>query len=212
MLKCPRPSVTCKKGALSACDFLPENNTSSICHGKLQEIVKAGTRRFFRSTFHSRPGIIYPPITCYYLCFDLVVKLLFLAMINMVYCEYWPSPFKWNELHAITQKFKYSRTPSWKKVQTLRVYPSEEIKGRRKELRNISRVNLELLCLVQIWFRTRFNYYIQMANFGLSEDQQILENLPNLWRAIKELKAKDKCENSFLCDDKMEIIFTAFDV
>ena len=51
-----------------------------------------------------------------------------------------------------------------------------------------------------------------MANFGLSEDQQILENLPNLWRAIKELKAKDKCENSFLCDDKMEIIFIAFDV
>ena len=38
------------------------------------------------------------------------------------------------------------------------------------------------------------------------------KTLPNLWRAIKELKAKDKCENSFLCDDKMEIIFTAFDV
>ena len=34
----------------------------------------------------------------------------------------------------------------------------------------------------------------------------------NLWRAIKGLKAKDKCENSFLSDDKMEIIFTAFDV
>lgn len=33
-----------------------------------------------------------------------------------------------------------------------------------------------------------------------------------MWRAIKELKAKDKCENSFLCDDKMEIIFIAFDV
>ena len=61
-----------------------------------------------------------------------------------------PSPFKWNELHAITQKFKYSRTPTWKKVQTLRVYPSEEIKGRKKELRNISWVNLELLCLVQV--------------------------------------------------------------
>ena len=88
MQKCPRPSFTCKKGALSACDFLPEKNTSSICHGKLQEIVKAGTRRFFRSTFQSRPGIINPPITCYYLCFDLVVKSLFLAMINMVYCEY----------------------------------------------------------------------------------------------------------------------------
>ena len=88
MLKCPRPSVTCKKGALSACDFLPEKNTSSICHGKLQEVVKAGTRRFFRSTFQSRPGIIYPSLTCYYLCFDLVVKSLFLAMINMVYCEY----------------------------------------------------------------------------------------------------------------------------
>ena len=88
ILKCPRPSVTCKKGALSACDFLPEKNTSSICHGKLQEIVKAETRRFFRSTFQSRPGIIYPPITYHYLCFDLVVKSLFLAMINMVYCEY----------------------------------------------------------------------------------------------------------------------------
>ena len=82
MLKCPRPSVTCKKGALSACDFLPEKCTSSICHGELQEIVKAGTRRFFRSTFQSRPGIIYPPITCYYLCFDLVVKSLFLAVFS----------------------------------------------------------------------------------------------------------------------------------
>ena len=53
-----------------------------------------------------------------------------------------------------------------------------------------------------------------MANFGLSEDQQILENkyCRTQWRAIKELKAKDKCENSFLCDDKMEIIFIAFDV
>ena len=88
VLKCPWPSVMCKKGALSACDFLPEKCTSSICHGKLQEIVKAGTRRFFRSTFQSRSGIIYPPITCYYLCFDLVVKSLFLAMINMVYCKY----------------------------------------------------------------------------------------------------------------------------
>ena len=88
VLKCPWPSVVWKKGALSACDFLPEKCTSSICHGKLQEIVKAGTRRFFRSTFQSRPGIINPPITCYYLCFDLVVKSLFLAMINMVYCEY----------------------------------------------------------------------------------------------------------------------------
>ena len=88
MLQCPRSSNTCKKGVLSACDFLPEKNTSSICHGKLQEVVKAGTRRFFRSTFQSRPGIIYPPLTCYYLCFDLVVKSLFLAMINMVYCEY----------------------------------------------------------------------------------------------------------------------------
>ena len=88
MLKCPRPSVTRKKGALSTCDFLPEKCTSSICHGKLQEIVKAGTRRFFRSTFQSQPGIIYPPITFYCLCFDLVVKSLFLAMTNMVYCEY----------------------------------------------------------------------------------------------------------------------------
>ena len=88
LLKCPRPSVTCMKVALTACDFLPEKCTSSICHGKLQEIVKAGTRRFFRSTFQSRPGIINPPITCYYLCFDLVAKSLFLAMINMVYCEY----------------------------------------------------------------------------------------------------------------------------
>ena len=88
MLKCPRPSVTRKKGALSTCDFLPEKCTSSICHGKLQEIVKAGTSRFFRSTFQSQPGIIYPPITFYYLCFDLVVKSLFLAMTNMVYCEY----------------------------------------------------------------------------------------------------------------------------
>ena len=75
VLKCPWPSVMCKKGALSACDFLPEKCTSSICHGKLQEIVKAGTRRFFRSTFQSQSGIIYPPITCYYLCFDLVVVL-----------------------------------------------------------------------------------------------------------------------------------------
>ena len=88
MLKCPRPSVTRKKGALSTCDFLPEKCTSSICNGKLQEIVKAGTSRFFRSTFQSQPGIIYPPITFYYLCFDLVVKSLFLAMTNMVYCEY----------------------------------------------------------------------------------------------------------------------------
>ena len=88
VLKCPWPSVVWKKGALSACDFLPEKCTSSICHGKLQEIVKAGTRRFFRSTFQSQSWIIYPPITCYYLCFDLVVKSLFLAMINMVYCKY----------------------------------------------------------------------------------------------------------------------------
>ena len=85
VLKCPWPSVMCKRGALSACDFLPEKCTSSICHGKLQD---AGTRRIFRSTFQSRPGIINPPITCYYLCFDLVVKSLFLAMINMVYCKY----------------------------------------------------------------------------------------------------------------------------
>ena len=54
--------------------------------GKL--IEKAGTRRLFRLTFQSRPGIINPPITCYYFCFDLVVKSLFFAMINMVYCEY----------------------------------------------------------------------------------------------------------------------------
>ena len=150
VLKCPWPSVVWKKGALSACDFLPEKCTSSICHGKLQEIVKAGTRRFFRSTFQSQSWIIYPPITCYYLCFDLVVKSLFLAMINMVYCEYSLPLQMERTTRNNTKKFKYSRTPSWKKIQTLRVYPSEEIKGRRKELRNISWVNLELLCLVQV--------------------------------------------------------------
>ena len=138
LLKCPRPSVTCMKVALSACDFLPEKCTSSICDGKLQEIVKARTRRFFRSTFQSRPGIINPPITCYYLCFDLVVKSLFLAMINMVYCEY----SLLLQMCSITQKCKYSRTPSWNKVQTLRVYPSEEMKGRKKELRNMSWVQV----------------------------------------------------------------------
>ena len=108
LLKCPRPSVTCKKVALRACDFLPEKCTSSICHGELRELVKARTRRFFRSTFQSWSGIINLTIICYHLCFDLIVNSFFLAVINMVFGEY---SLQWNELHAITQECKYSRTP-----------------------------------------------------------------------------------------------------
>ena len=88
LIKCPRPSVTCKKVELRACDFLLEKCMSSICHGELREIVKARTRRFFRSTFQSWSRIINLTIICYHLCFDLIVKSFFLAVINMVFGEY----------------------------------------------------------------------------------------------------------------------------
>ena len=48
-----------------------------------------------------------------------------------------------------------------------------------------------------------------MANFGLSEHQQILEKICRIC-GERLKKAKDKYKNSFLCADKMEIIFTAF--
>lgn len=88
LIKCPRPSVTCKKVELRACDFLLEKCMLSICHGELREIVKARTRRFFRSTFQSWSRIINLTIICYHLCFDLIVKSFFLAVINMVFGEY----------------------------------------------------------------------------------------------------------------------------
>ena len=50
-----------------------------------------------------------------------------------------------------------------------------------------------------------------MANFGLSEHQQILEKICRIC-GERLKKAKDKYENSFLCTGKMEIIFTAFGV
>ena len=50
-----------------------------------------------------------------------------------------------------------------------------------------------------------------MANFGLSEHQQILEKICRIC-GERLKKAKDKYENSFLCADKTEIIFTAFGV
>ena len=88
LLECSRPFATHKKVALRACDFFPEKYMSSICHGKLREMVKARTRRLFWSKFQSRSGIINPPVISYYLCLDLVVKSLLLAMINVVNCEY----------------------------------------------------------------------------------------------------------------------------
>ena len=44
-----------------------------------------------------------------------------------------------------------------------------------------------------------------------------INNINKYWKICRICgerlkKAKDKCENSFLCDDKMEIIFTAFGV
>ena len=50
-----------------------------------------------------------------------------------------------------------------------------------------------------------------MANFGLSEHQRILEKLCRIC-GERLKKAKGKYENSFLCADKREIIFTAFGV
>ena len=50
-----------------------------------------------------------------------------------------------------------------------------------------------------------------MANFGLSEHQQILEKICRIC-GERLKKAKDKYENNFLCADKTEIIFTAFGV
>ena len=123
LLKCPRPSLACKKVALCARDFLPEKCTSSICQGKLREIVKARTRRFFRSTFQSRSGKINPPIIYYCLCFDLVVKSLFLATINMVFNEYSPPPFQWNKLHAITQECKYFPHPMRNRSREINRHP-----------------------------------------------------------------------------------------
>ena len=95
LIKCPRPSVTCKKVELRACDFLLEKCTSSICHGELREIVKARTRRFFRSTFQSWSRIINLTIICYHLCFDLIVKSFFLAVINIVFWRIFPPPSNW---------------------------------------------------------------------------------------------------------------------
>ena len=51
----------------------------------------------------------------------------------------------------------------------------------------------------------------KMANFGLSEHQRILEKLCRIC-GERLKKAKDKYENSFLCADKREVIFTAFGV
>ena len=50
-----------------------------------------------------------------------------------------------------------------------------------------------------------------MANFGLSEHQRIFEKLCRIC-GERLKKAKDKYEDSFLCADKREIIFTAFGV
>ena len=48
-----------------------------------------------------------------------------------------------------------------------------------------------------------------MAKFGLSEHQLILEKLYRIC-GDRLKKAKDKYENSFLCDDKKDMIFEAF--
>ena len=53
--------------------------------------------------------------------------------------------------------------------------------------------------------------FTQMANFGLSEHQLILEKLCRIC-GDRLKKAKDKYENSFLCDDKKDMIFEAFGV
>ena len=50
-----------------------------------------------------------------------------------------------------------------------------------------------------------------MANFGLFDHQQILEK-SCLICGERLKKAKDKYENSFLCANRTEIIFTAFGV
>ena len=50
-----------------------------------------------------------------------------------------------------------------------------------------------------------------MANFGLSEHQQMLEKICRIC-GERLKKAKDKYENSFLCANRTEIIFTAFGV
>ena len=48
-----------------------------------------------------------------------------------------------------------------------------------------------------------------MANFGLSENQMILEELCRI--CVERLKkAKDKYENSFFSADRREVIFMAF--
>ena len=53
--------------------------------------------------------------------------------------------------------------------------------------------------------------FTQMANFGLSEHQLILEKLCRIC-GDRLKKAKDKYENTFLCDDKKDMIFEAFGV
>ena len=117
LLKCPRPSLACKKVALCARDFLPEKCTSSICQGKLREIVKARTRRFFRSTFQSRSGKINPRIIYYCLCFDLVVKSLFLATINMVFNEYSPPPLQMEQTTRNNTRMQIFPAPHEKPIE-----------------------------------------------------------------------------------------------
>ena len=50
-----------------------------------------------------------------------------------------------------------------------------------------------------------------MANFGLAEHQEIIEKLCRIC-GERLKKAKDRYENSFLCADKRELIFSAFGI
>ena len=50
-----------------------------------------------------------------------------------------------------------------------------------------------------------------MANFGFAQNQQILSKLCRIC-GERLMKANDKYENSFSCDDRRDLIFNSFGV
>ena len=122
-----------------------------------------------------------------------------------------PPPFKWNKLHAITQESKYScRNPFLKQGTNPKDVPFWS--NKRSEKGTLEHILSQFrTALLNPSYVLNLVWLVQMANFGLSEHQQILEKICRIC-GVWLKKAKDKYENSVLCTDKMEIIFTAFSV
>lgn len=155
----------------------------------------------------------------YIFFFDLVDKSFFLAWFTWFTASI-PFLFKWNALLAITQNCKYSRSPE-EPIERDRhpfLKQGKNPKGVPFWSKKVAKRNFETflesifsIALLTSKFNLGLGSDIHLDGYvwSLWTSTIITKNLPNLWTAIVEDK---RYENSFLCADKIEIIFTAFGV